>query len=123
MTDIEQRKAALEAFTLSQDNGYPTDDKTEEFIIELLQPLPIVADSNIEEAIKQINKDGFRAIDPNLWDAIKTLIKAARQPSPIVSAGKVYGRDNLKYGASLEALREEVRNQMRRDFMIREDGK
>lgn len=52
---------------------------------------------------------------PGLNDALATVNDADEQAC-LRHLDALYGRDNLKYGASLEDLREEVRAQMRRDF-------
>lgn len=56
---------------------------------------------------------------PGLNEALAT-VNDADETECLRHLDDLYGRDNLKYGASLETLREEVRDQMRRDFTIRE---
>lgn len=52
---------------------------------------------------------------PGLNEALAT-VDEADEKECLRHLDALYGRDKLKYGASLEDLREEVRAQMRRDF-------
>lgn len=55
---------------------------------------------------------------PGLNDALKT-VDDMTEADCLTHLNALYGTDNLKYGATIEDVREEVRRQMREDFTDR----